>query len=159
MSLNTGPLASTINAAYLPMISTGLILRQAFANAWSSGYTTYAAGGSCPISSVGNNGSIIGSAIMTFDGFDIGNVAKLAQAFADFWEGSHLVPSGPAAVTIGNDASSKVGLFESAILSSRTDQLKTPPFKHLFDAVEPIIKSIIWTGANSQGSTVTGTIS
>ena len=158
MSLNTSTLAQSINNGYLSLLETGSIGRQAYTTVWNNAYYDYADGAIGDISTIANPASTIGDALFSMVGYEVSNVDILAQSIAEYWSNSHLTPKAPAVSIIGNNALSKVGDIKTAILNARTDQLKLPPFKHLFDAIEPIIKTIVWTGTNSSGGTITGNV-
>jgi len=77
-----------------------------------------------------------------------GNALILAQALAAYWATVALIPKVavhdlPLSVT--NDAASKVGAFYSAIMSGYTTREYTPYFVNLFDRIESVVFTIIWT--------------
>lgn len=159
MPLNTAVAASIIESSYQTMIVEGLSFKTSYTSAWSDAYEAYSSTGICTISKDPGPGDVIGSTLLSMDDYSVANIDKLAQGFADYWSNSHLTPKSPAVSISGNDASTKVNDFKLAIISAVTQELKTPPFKHLFDACDPVVKSIIWFGTNSSGNPITGTIS
>lgn len=159
MSLNPSAPASSIYTQYNQLIHTGLSNRAAFASVWDSSYLAYGNAGVVPIATGPATAGIIYSGIMSLVTYQEENITRLAQMFSDYWATSHLIPVSPAVSIIGNDALTKVSDFEDAIRNSYRYIDTKPYYRHLIQNVEDVVKTIIWTGLDSSGSTITGTIS
>lgn len=159
MSLVSSQPAALISSSYSLLIQGGLSGRPLFASSWQSAYHSYAQQGVGSICAAGPGDSqILYDGIYSLWGYSEDNTTHLAQMFANYWATSHLVPSGPAVSIVSNDALTRVSQFDAAIKNARTNSLSTPYFKGLIDSVESVVKTIVWTGIDSNGSTVTGTI-
>ncbi|WVX87477.1 hypothetical protein EniLVp02_0138 [Vibrio phage EniLVp02] len=159
MSLVPSTPAQTLYGGYSTLIQGGLEGRPAYASVWRDAYHAYAVAGECPIAIGAGDSSILYDRIFGIQGYQYSNVHYLAQMFADYWDTSHPAPKGEAVTIIGNDSLNRIGQFEQAIVSSLTDTSSTPYYERLIRNVEGVVKTIIWTGLNANGETITGTIS
>jgi hypothetical protein len=163
MPLNAAGVASAVNSTYQAIVatndnSTSLAIMGA---SWQSAVHSDASAGVNPIanSSAPASAGIIGAAYTGLAVSKSGNIDILAGMFADYWATSHLTPVAPCVVIFGNDAATKVGAYKAAIKGVLTTKEKTPYFDTLFAAMESVTKTIIWTGADSMGVPMTGTVS
>lgn len=143
MSLNASSCAAAINAAmdsYLSTYPSGN-----FSTAFVGAYKAYSQAG---VLSAG--GGVAGSeddSILTafFNSFSSDTTdAAFGQALSDYWATCLLVPSG-GAVSLTNDAASKVGAFTAAITASYRTTDTQPYYLHFISAIEDVAKTIIWT--------------
>lgn len=156
--ISTNP-SSAIYNQYYSLIQVGESGRSAYASTWQSAYHNYATAGIGDISQGEGDSSILYSRIYGITGYQYSNVDYLAQMFADYWNTVHLEPKSPAVSIIGNDALTRVSQFRDAIISSLTDNQSTPYYNQLISNVENVVKTIVWTGLDNSGNTITGNIS
>ncbi len=141
MSLNPSSCASAINAAITSYIST--YPSGNFPSAFASAYKSYSQAGVVIGASGGTENEGILSSVLS-SGDDFITDAEFGQALADYWATVKLIPSG-GAVSVSNNASSKVGAFTAAINASYTTSDSSPYYLNFITNIENVAKTIIWT--------------
>lgn len=147
MALNPSPPAATITTFYLNFVSQSPPVGR-FPQPFATAYLNYSQQG--VLSSGGGVSGSEDSLIIT--NFlrsikDVGNttVHNFATMFANYWATCLLIPAG-GAISVTNDASSKVSAFESAINATLTDQDTKPYFLNLITNIQNIaLPQITWT--------------
>ncbi len=145
MSLTPSVAASPISAAYLTYTATSTPAGN-YQQIFADSYHSYSIQGQLSASG-GVAGSEVKSIISSFMSGLGGNTTPnaLAVVFANYWATCLLVP-GAGAVSVVNDAASKVSAFEAAITSTLTDSDTKPYFQNLISNIQSMaLPQITWT--------------
>lgn len=140
MSLVPASCASAISSANDTAISTwpSSIFAAAFANA----YKDYSQAG---VVSGTASGSENAGILQTFlSAGDFVTDAEFGQVLADYWATCKLIPAG-GAVSVSNNAASKVAAFTAAVTSSYSTTKSTPYYLDFITNIETVAKTIVWT--------------
>lgn len=141
MSLNPASCASAISAAITSYIDT--YPSGNFATAFASAYKTYSQAGSVAGATSGTEDQSILEAVLS-GGDDYITDVEFGQALADYWATCLLIPAS-GAISVSNNASSKVGAFTAAINASYTTTDSQPYYLNFITNIENVAKTIIWT--------------
>lgn len=158
MALNPAIPANAIKNSYLNLVTTppytgnlGTTWGQAFLT-WSTQGTLSGGGGVA--------GSEDPSIITNFVGSLTGNTNPdvFAEILAQYWATCLLIPSGNA-VSVVNDAATKVPAFRAAFSATITDQDTKPYFETLFSNIQGVaLPQITWTVSRVVGGVPTVTL-
>lgn len=143
MSLSASSCASAINLAmdsYVASYPSG-----SFSNAFVAAYKAYSQAGVLSLGG-GVAGSEDDSILLNFFGSFTSDTtdAAFGAALAAYWSTCLLAPSG-GAISLSNNAASKVVAFTAAITSSYRTTDTQPYYQHFIQAIEDVAKTIIWT--------------
>jgi len=139
--LNPSTCASAINAAITSYIST--YPSGNFPAAFASAYKTYSTLGVVVGASSGTEDESILEGVLS-SGDNYITEGEFGQALADYWATVKLLPSG-GAISVSNNASSKVAEFTAAVLASYTTMDSQPYYLNFITNIEDVAKTIIWT--------------
>jgi len=141
MSLNPSSCASAINSAMDNTIANWPT--SAFASDFASAYKAYSVAGVVTGASSGTEDeSILEDVLSSGDNYI--TEVEFGEALASYWGTVKLLPSG-GAVSVSNNASSKVAEFTAAILASYTTTDSQPYYLNFITNIENVAKTIIWT--------------
>ncbi len=140
MSLNASSCASSINSANDAAIASWP--SSGFPAAFAAAYKTYSNAGVVVGTANGSENEGIISSFLASGDFVTDE--EFGQMLADYWGTVKLIPAG-GAVSVSNNASSKVGAFTAAITASYSTTESTPYYLNFISNIEEVAKTIIWT--------------